>query len=431
MADMRKSPAPVLALWWMLSRLVVLILLFGPESRAVGDVGYFAKSLDSIGRVGLGATMPEYPIPALLVVAVPWVLVAAMHMLSLYGFFFVGATLCVDALFTVALHRSGRDGAGRVAVASWLVAVPLMGGLTFVRFDVVPGILVGLVVLLFSTRPRWAAFLVAVATSIKLWPILLIPTLISGSRRRLAAVTQVAGAGLVAVAVTIAVGGWSRLWSPLAYQADRGLQIESVSATPVMVRFAADPDGYKIFYSPFKAYEITGPGVSTMLGLSTVLTLCFAGIVLTVWVRCVLRGRSLSPDAFVWTSLCVTLAFMCASKVLSPQYLLWLLPAACAGLAVVRSSYRQLLVWACVLGVAATLSHLIFPTLYTPLAIHGPHTVAATSVLGVRNLLLVILWVASARMAFTTTRAPAPGPGEPEEPKGLPTSAEASTGALR
>ena len=114
MADMRKSPAPVLALWWMLSRLVVLILLFGPESRAVGDVGYFAKSLDSVGRVGLGATMPEYPIPALLVVAVPWVLVAAMHMLSLYGFFFVGATLCVDALFTVALHRSGRDGAGRV-----------------------------------------------------------------------------------------------------------------------------------------------------------------------------------------------------------------------------------------------------------------------------------------------------------------------------
>ena len=64
--------------------------------------------------------------------------------------------------------------------------------------------------------------------------------------------------------MTIAVGGWSRLWSPLAYQADRGLQIESVSATPVMVRFAADPDGYRVcFYSPFKAYEITGPRVST------------------------------------------------------------------------------------------------------------------------------------------------------------------------
>jgi hypothetical protein len=410
---MRQSHAPTLALWWTLSRLVVLILLFGPESRAVGDVGYFAKSLGHVGRVGLGATMPEYPLPALLVVAVPWVLVSVVHVLWLYGFFFVGATLCVDALFTLALHRSGRDGAaGRLAAVSWLVAVPLMGGLTFVRFDVVPGVLAGLVILLLSTRPRWAAFLVALATSIKLWPVLLIPALVSGSRRRWAAAPQIAAVGLLTVVVTIALGGWNRLWSPLVYQGDRGLQIESVVATPVMARFAADPDGYKIFYSSFKAYEITGSGVSTMLGLSTVLTLCFAGIVLTVWVRCLRLGHSLSPDAFVWTSLCMTLGFMCVSKVLSPQYLLWLLPAACAGLAVVRTSYRKLLVWACGLGVAATLSHLIFPTLYTPLAIHGAQTGAAVSVLVVRNLILLVLWVGSARMAFMTTRAVDRGPVE-------------------
>jgi len=241
--------------------------------------------------------------------------------------------------------------------------------------------------------------------------------------------SQVAVVGLVAMGVTVVLGGWNRLWSPLVYQADRGLQIESVSATPVMARFAADPAGYRIFYSHFKAYEVTGPGVSAMLALSTLMTLCFAALVLIVWVRCLRLGRSLSPDAFVWSSLCMTLAFMCVSKVLSPQYLLWLLPAACAGLAVVRSSCRRLLVWTCGLGLGAALSHLIFPTLYPPLAIHGPHTVLAVTLLVVRNLLLMVLWVVSAHMAFVTTQGRAshavtsPPAGESRS------SAETSAGA--
>lgn len=394
---------PRLSLWWILTRLVVLVLLFGPESKSVGDVGYFAKSLAHIERFGLGSTMPEYPLPALLMVAVPWTLALALSASWLYGFFFVAATLAVDAVFTVALSRSARSSGRVAAVVAWLVAVPVMGGLTFVRFDVVPGVLVGLVVLASVTHPRWAAFLVSLATSIKLWPVLMIPFLASAVRNRWSVLVPVAVVGAASVLVTVAVGGWGRLVSPLVYQADRGLQIESVAATPVMVRFAVIPASSTISYSPFKAYEITGPGVSAMLTVSTVLTVAFVALVLTLWLRTLRTGSSLTPDAFVWSTLCVTLAFMCSSKVLSPQYLLWLLPAACAGLAVVWHSYRQLMVWTCVLGVAAGLSHLLFPSLYTSLAVHGAHTPLAVCVLTLRNGLMIGLLAFSTRMAFVAT----------------------------
>ena len=117
----------------------------------------------------------------------------------------------------------------------------------------------------------------------------------------------------------------------------------------------------------------------------------------------------------------MTLALVCASKVLvRGQYLLWLLPAACAGLAVVRSCLPPSRVGLRARrGRDACAASSDLPSPFSAqLAIHGPHTVAAIPVLGVRNLLLVPS--CGSRQHGWPSRRPGPrhqDPGEPEEPE--------------
>ena len=175
-----RTSGATLALVWVLTRVMALTLIFEPEQRVLGDVGYFAVSLRHLGEVGLDRTMPEYPLPAVAMVALPWLLSVLLHAVWSYGLLFVIGLLAVDAAFTALLHR-GSLPQRRSAVAAWLVALPALGGYDYVRFDLIPGVLVGVVVLVAVGRPRLAALLLAVATCIKLWPVLLVPPVLARS----------------------------------------------------------------------------------------------------------------------------------------------------------------------------------------------------------------------------------------------------------
>ena len=78
--------------------------------------------------------------------------------------------------------------------------------------------------------------------------------------------------GFGLAALSLVTGGASRLFSPLTWQSGRGLQIESVWATPLMVARAFDPARWTVRYSTFQAYEVFGPGVSALLVVSTAAT---------------------------------------------------------------------------------------------------------------------------------------------------------------
>ena len=56
--------------------------------------------------------------------------------------------------------------------------------------------------------------------------------------------------------------GWTRSISPVTWQSDRGLQIESIVATVPMIRHAfISPDLFHTELSQYNAWEIFGPGV--------------------------------------------------------------------------------------------------------------------------------------------------------------------------
>ena len=117
---------PVVPFTWVITRLVVLLFLVGPESRVVGDVVYFSHALRHFPVAGFAGTIREYPLPALAVVAVPWLVAKALGDVHLYAPAFVAAALATDAVFTYLLARCAPR-RRTLALTVWLVSVPAMG----------------------------------------------------------------------------------------------------------------------------------------------------------------------------------------------------------------------------------------------------------------------------------------------------------------
>ena len=147
------------------------------------------------------------------------------------------------------------------AIDFWLIFVPLIGPLAYLRFDMLPAVLAGGALLAARRKPWVTGALTGLGAAIKLWPALLIGAFLSyrSDRRPAGVAFVVVGFGLALISLIF--GGWSRLISPLTWQSDRGLQIESIWATPLMLARAARPDHWIVDISQYQAYEIFGPGV--------------------------------------------------------------------------------------------------------------------------------------------------------------------------
>lgn len=413
----------LVTLAWLVTRGWVVILYgfpatadsfswWGAEWGVVGDVNYYRDSLDALATDGIAGTLVEYPVPALLLLWIPY---AAIGLLQLGGEAYIVAVLAMaaltDLLFMVLLVRNRRGAHPRLGIsaaeAMWLVAVPALGATAYARFDLFPGIMVGLAVLYAVRRPRVAAAFAAFATGAKYWPILVIPALAANRATRRGVILTVAGTGIALAGLSLVLGGWDRLWTPLNYQSERGLQIESVFATPAMYEWGhgGPESGYAIDYTEWKAYDISGPMVEPLLLAATIASVVAGALVIVWWVlawRRLPRGER-TEETIVWLVLATVAAFLVTNKVLSPQYMLWLLPAASAGLVLLRGrARRQLGIWSVVLVVVTLLTHEIFPRMYGyMLTFNDIGSPWITEVLAWRNGLLVLLFLYA---AWRTTR---------------------------
>lgn len=382
----RRSLGLVLVLvGWLVTRGLVVWLFFDRHSWVTGDLAYFADSLGAVSEIGLAQTLVEYPLPGVLVIALPWLLVELAGAPQAYAETVLVLSMLADAAFLAMLLRFG--GGRRVPAVVWVLGVPLVGATAYARFDLVPGVLAGVSLLLLWRHPRVAAVAGAVATGLKLWPALVLPALAAPAASRRAVVRIVVGLGALLAGASLALAGWGRLLSPLTWQADRGLQIESVAATPAMLGWAATPDRYEVAFTRHNAFEIVGPATGSLATASELCSLLLVPLLLTLWVLAWRGGREIAPETVAWLALGAVGAFVVTSKVLSPQYLLWLLPLAAAATAVAGS--RALRVWTGLLLLAAAGTQLVFPELYAHLVVHGELTGVAVLVLAARNLLLV------------------------------------------
>lgn len=398
-----KLEALAAGLLWCCSRVLVLRMLFGTYSWVQGDLNYYRLSLDGLAGSGWARTMVEYPVPGICVLAVPWLVVNALGHPGAFTSVFVTMVLLLDAAYLLTLRviagawRSWGPGA-------WMVGVPLLGATTYARFDLVPGVLLGLAVLLLGRRPGWAAGAAAFATGVKFWPAVVLPALAARLPPRWQVVRVVLATGGVLAALSLTLAGRSRLLSPFTWQAERGLNIESVPATPAMLGWSQHPGSFTISLGSHLAYEISGTGVPFLLHLTTVALAAYAVGLLLLWWRAWRLGTDLPVETVAWLCLAAVSGFVVTGKVLSPQYLLWLLPIAAAALVVARAPARPLVRWTLLLLLAAALTQLVFPVGYGMLLSAQPGTTATVLVLALRNLLLVWLSVAACRESWRHTK---------------------------
>lgn len=320
-------------------------------------------------------------------------------------------TVMVTALNVVAARGLLRRPGGRVAVWWWVGFLAALGPVAVGRLDALVPPLVVLALLAVAERPRLAAVLLTVGAWIKVAPgALLVPVVVSLRRSWHAAVWP-AVAVCVAVLGTVGLLGGSHVWSFLSAQGDRGMQVESVGASPWLVWGLFSSAVQRPYNDQIITYEVTGPGVQTAWHV-----LDGAFYVAMLAVAALLAWRAWGPrrlpaaELVARGSLLVLLTMIVTNKVLSPQYLAWLAAPVAVALAWQLPRWRRT-AWTLLGVVAAT--QVIFPWGYTEMLAAQP---AATLVLVARNLALVALWAVTAwavvRPAVTEDDRAAPTPAE-------------------
>jgi hypothetical protein len=243
-----------------------------------------------------------------------------------YGESFVALMLLVDLAGLGLLALLGRRSGNYTGVWVWLLGMPLLGALPVLRFDLVPAVIGVAALVVIHRRPHWFGALAGLGASIKLWPIVLLFG--EWERRRLvqAAVAALAALALMILASTLAFGDSTAF---LHEQGGRGLQEEAVATAPWQLRelITGEVPQRAVRYG---AWEITGGSADFVAGLLKWLSLAALGAAAAWWwcrARAIRGGRVDLADAavsrdFVFT---VVLLLVVTSRVLSTQYMVWLL----------------------------------------------------------------------------------------------------------
>jgi len=407
--DAHRGPR-MIVIGWLITRVLMLGILAGFERFVVGDVFYYHRKINALFTAGLDRTLYEYPTPVVWILALPY----GVSFGSRRGYLiaFIVLMLALDAVFTYALWRStGRR--HDTSIDFWLIFVLLIGPLSYLRFDMLPAVLAGGALLAARHKPWVTGALTGLGAAVKLWPALLIGAFLSyrSDRRPVGLAFVIVGFGLALISLIF--GGWARLISPLTWQSDRGLQIESIWATPLMLARAASPDQWLVDISQYQAYEIFGPGVDAWIVISNLATLLGLTMIILLTIRA-FRHNGSTPVAIGFVVVATVAIMTITNKTLSPQYLLWL-GGPMAALMVLRpnaSVDEQPAInrMAGQLLILALLTQLVYPLFYDGyLGRNGQlMIILSTVVTAIRNLALVVFTVEACWLAWRMLAVPVP-----------------------
>jgi uncharacterized membrane protein len=235
---------------------------------------------------------------------------------------------CVGAVYCVCFVLA-RGGASDVAIwtaALFLALSPIaLGPVSLNTYDAWPAFLtVACLAALVTGRARLALVLVAAAAAAKLYALLLVPAAAVWLWRERGRRTALQALVAFAVAAGVLVVPWLALspggvWDSVHSQVGRGLHTESLGAS---ILLAADRAG------EYHAHVVsTAPAISRDLAGSLPRSIAAASSAFAILAALapafVLVWRRVPPGLVFATSVAGFLAF---TKVLSPQYVVWLIP---------------------------------------------------------------------------------------------------------
>ncbi|MGW2743565.1 glycosyltransferase 87 family protein [Streptomyces sp. NPDC001450] len=389
---------------WCATRLVLLLFVFGvyvfPGPDVTTDVSVIYQGWYEVLRQGtfpLADVTWQYPPAAALAILSP----AILPFLSYPHAFFVLACLADLAVLAV-LGRAGlRPGRSLRGAWTWVAGVPLLGPTVYARYDLMVTAVAVAALLAGIRHPRVMGALVGFGALLKVWPALL---LVGATRLRSWVSAAVAACG-VATLFSVSMPG---AFAFLTFQRDRGTEVESLGA---LVFHVARHHGWRgEVLLNYGSIEFVGPYVGLVSNAAMALTGAALGW-LVLWRR---RASRFEEHTLADAALTAVLLFTVTSRVISPQYLMWLI-----GLAAVCLCFRASRMGAPALMVlaAAFLTVLEFPIGFVHVVVSDTYGI---TLLVLRNGLLVAatlvaarrLWRSTVPAATATPPAPQPTPAQ-------------------
>jgi hypothetical protein len=257
--------------------------------------------------------------------SVPYVVRAAYR--RNFEFLMAACGLALIALLAVALRRlDSSNGRSAAALAVLAITPLLLGPVMLSRFDLWPVMIAIAALVAILMELEWVGFFaLGLATAVKIFPVVLLPIACVWvwkrmGRRELAACLGIFTAVLAACYLPFAIVAPHGVWHSISVQLSRPLQIESLGAASLVC-----------------LHHLFGLGVSTVSGsgsqnlagggsgaIAVVQTVLQVAALAAAWLWFA-RGEA-SGERLTRASAAAIVAFVAFGKVLSPQFMIWLVP---------------------------------------------------------------------------------------------------------
>lgn len=279
----------------------------------------------------------------------------------------------------------------------YTLAVLAVGSIIVQRYDLVPAIMVLLALYTFSQGRRkipWA--LLAVGMMTKIYPAVLAPIFLIYQIRHRQKKRIFTGVAIFAVTTIAIIAPFYLLspdgfWDSFGFHVQRGLQSESTYSSFLLLGHTWGLTTIQMNLSA-SSFDLVSPIADTLAKISPLVMLLSLGVVYWFFYRsqsgAEATKRALAPNGqpdmanIVKYSLLAILIFMVTSKVLSPQFIIWLYPL--VPLIIGRWRLVSLLMFVAV----GIMSYYIYPLHYGEFTQLKP---ALIYILFFRNVLLIAL----------------------------------------
>ncbi|MFD8593710.1 glycosyltransferase 87 family protein [Kitasatospora sp. NPDC059646] len=373
--------------YWACTRLLIMMMVFTTGENAHGEVHLlyrkWAHQLQD-GSFPVGDSTWQYPPGAGAVILAPTLVPGVNYVQA-----FILVTFVADAVILGALLRAGsRPGRSLAGAWVWVLMLPLMQYIPYARYDIIVTLFAVLALVLLPRHRAIGGALAAIGAAVKVWPAFAIFGMPWGRGLRNAVIGFVASAvGLIGIMSLLFSNGFGFLEE----QSGRGVEFESLGGSALLAARHFGWDGTVVYQ--YGSNEVVGPYVGVigkvLVGLS-VAGFCW----LLLWR---VRARVFSTATPADAALAAVLVFVTTSRVISPQYFIWLAGLGAVCVTFRRSSQRVVVG---LLVVATALTTVEFPFFYEKI-LQG-HA-GFTAVLLLRNLVLVVATVMSCVQLWRST----------------------------
>lgn len=371
-----------------------LCLLPAFNADMQGDVGGCLGMANDLfaGKLPYRDHVFEYPPYAIPIFLFPRVFGQGNYLEGFVALAF-GADWVVKLLLFSIGFRQSKTARALLPLLLYCAAVPFIHFFYLQRYDVWPALISLVGIWLFCSKRYFTSGLaVSIGVGVKLYPVLFVPPLLILAMRQGNGKQFLLGlvSGLLPIGLLSFYLPW---WRFAEFQTARGLQVESLYAALLWLGHLLGVVKVRWAYT-YKWYEVLGVPASNLLPWARGLFLAGVGVSTLVVMRLAMKLQNSSVAQIARLMLIPLLAFVAFNQVLSPQYMIWLLPLAALG-------SLEGSPWAlCAISLATFMTSLFFPVTdyFSGLNLYE------TSVLLGRDFILIAVWISLIAEAFQAMR---------------------------